>query len=606
MSFMARFPDLVPGYAPEVGAAMAFDGFYADKHTFKSRIYEFQEGTTQETVPRGGIMAQATVRTHLPTVNVETLLESRKCLVPERLAAELSWRGILSEQKPDIHRLKTNYYELRQKIARKQGITSRKLLKQWERLPVKDRPDYYMPSSLSFGLLQTNEPATFQSGIEQRIRFGTYLENLQEVQETEGYGLALYQALCRTAQWDPERKQVLEDVDIARYKMAFQKRRAERSEALSAMSLNRAEPEFRNFFSMKNQWKLKEKVHQEAKPAQPIFVRGDEYLYNFGWVGMYLLDQILAELPKWIYIHAKKSIEDAKDWFLNWTSGFVNHEALDMSGLDGTVRGGAVNLMSLLMQRYDVPPEIVQLYVEDKCSFEVREKVLGLATMSGEIFTYLINTMFCLARECLKYDLPAFTPIAQSGDDTYREADMPINENWRLWEHLDWCVEKRGVSDVGEFVSFKVKNGILYKDPVILLSRLLGQIERGKIDEIALGYFELFSHNYMLKDQLYEIMNEEELECQQMINDIMFHWRKQGGTTKLPWNKLVVLPVGAESDAELTVESVEAASQLSAARVDGSLAFSVEKAISDYVVARATETETAFRALSTAIQILAE
>jgi len=273
---------------------------------------------------------------------------------------------------------------------------------------------------------------------------------------------------------------------------------------------------------------------------------------------MYLLYCILDEFPDSIYIHAKKTISDAKGWFKQWTAHWDAHEMLDMTGLDGSVRGGAVNMMRLIMHRYGVPQEDIEEYVRDKRDFHTRTRTLALMTLSGEIFTYLINTLFCLSRECLKYALPKGCAIAQTGDDTDRQAGYPVSEDWVNWAPYDHCVEKRYESRRGSFASFNIYQGCLYKDPVILLGRLLGQLERGNANNIALGYFELFSHNYVLADTLYDVMDSEELEHQNAINDVMFHWRRRTkDSTHLPWEKLALMEIGVDSLEMFTNEYVE-------------------------------------------------
>ncbi|UQS94369.1 MAG: replicase [Bramycfau virus 3] len=544
--FISNFPRIYKALDDQMGAnksgRLRFEGFYEDKYTFKSRIVDFQEPVVNEPGYEVGTMAMALGVTHLPKSNYENLVEMHFSKVPTRFAAELSWRNLYSEQKPDLPMFKKNANEILKRIALskkvKIGQILRKLPGRWEK-GFEDRPDVFMPHVLSLGLDQkSTDKASFQAGVDQRIRVGTYLENMEEIQDTASYGKALFAAFCKSAGWNAEERFPLTAQQREDATLEFSKRRADRSEALKMMSLNRSEPDYVDFLSAKTQWKMKESEHLKAKGLQPIFVRSDEYLFRFGWIGVHMLNCLKRDLPPHIYIHAQETIERAKSWFMTFTENYEMHEMLDMSGLDGSVRGGAVNMMVCFLQRYGVPEEDVEFYVNDKANFHTRTKHFALMTLSGEIFTYLINTLFTVSREMLKYDIPFGFPIAVTGDDVDRQAGLLVSPRWRLFERFDFCVEKRFQSNVGEFASFKINKGVLYKDPVILFGRLLGQLERGKQDDISLGYFELFSHAYMLKDQLYSVMSEEELEHQDAINYVMFNLKKFGCTTKLPWHKL--------------------------------------------------------------------
>jgi hypothetical protein len=339
--------------------------------------------------------------------------------------------------------------------------------------------------------------------------------------------------------WDPGEIVPLSDYEIDTCKLEFLERRGARSEALKKMGGNRASPDFQDMLTAKTQWKMKDHLPPDAKPLQTIMIRSDEYLFKLGWVGVLLLKKMLATQPDYYYWHANRSLDEMKNWFSQHMP-FKEHEMLDLSALDTSVRGGAVHLMRLIMRRFSVPQELIDYYVEDKLDFHTKKIHIAIMTFSGELFTWLINGTFVTARECLKYDLTPGDAMANSGDDLDRAAGKVISEEWNNWIHFDACIEKRFTADVGEFCSFKCCEGVLYKDPIILYKRLRGQLSRGKVDEIALGYFDLFAQNYELGDLIYEVMTEAEAEHASAINHIMFNIRKFGYDLPLPWSKLSV------------------------------------------------------------------
>jgi len=328
----------------------------------------------------------------------------------------------------------------------------------------------------------------------------------------------------------------LDESLVEKCKAEFQDRRGDRSQALKKASLNRADPDYHDMLTAKTQWKMKDLLPPVAKPLQTILIRSDAYLFKLGWVGVYLLHCILRDAPSCFFWHAKKTLQDMKDWFAN--AGIIEHEFVDISSFDTNVRGGATRLISMMMRRYGIPEDLIEYYLNDKMDFHTRTLHFAIMTFSGELFTWLGNGLFQVGRECLKYDIPHGWPMANSGDDIERAAGLPISPNWKLYEDVDTCIEKRYVSDTGEFTSFLCKNNILYKDPILLYKRLRGQLSRGKVDDIALGYFELFTNNYVLGDLIYTVMTEEQLQYVNATNYIMFNLKKFGYHGKLDWSKV--------------------------------------------------------------------
>jgi hypothetical protein len=103
---------------------------------------------------------------------------------------------------------------------------------------------------------------------------------------------------------------------------------------------------------------------------------------------------------------------------------------------------------------------------------------------------------------------------------------------------VDTCVEKREISDRGSFCSFAIKDGVAYKDPVVLFRRLMIHLTRGAVDNIALGYMDLFAVNYNLGDKIYEAMTPLEMEHHAAVKHIMFNLKKYGYTgPKIDYDK---------------------------------------------------------------------
>jgi len=523
------------------------DPAYADAAFFRPYIEDFEEPEPPEPLFRDVSLPGAKIRTHVGPVPEGGLSERFTSDIIERFDAELSWKSIYSVQKPDLWMRRFDAVEKRTSLIksmfpdlpkRKASLAMNKYL---ATLDVQDNPLMFNPNiELNWGQNQlSSDGPSFAAGVAQRIRRGTYLENKQELKDQAGYGEALWGAFCRLMGWGTEETKSIAPFDIEAAKRKFQVRRNDRSQALKKASLNRADPDRVDVLTAKTQWKMKDLGPTVAKPLQTIMIRGDDYLFKLGWVGVYLLDCLLRDAPPNVYFHAQRSLADFQSWAATYMRSGP-YEMNDIKGLDASVRGGAVVLMTRLMRRYGIPQELIDFYVEDKADFKTRTIHIAFMTLSGELFTWLLNTVFTVAREALKFALPFGTVIAGSGDDVARKKIQSVAESWHEWEEFDAAEDKRYSDERAEFCSFKIKNGVVYKDPLILYKRLRGQIARGKMDDVALGYFDLFAQNYKLGDVIYEVMTPDEIEATSAINRIMFNLKKEGYKGSLPWHKLQV------------------------------------------------------------------
>jgi len=540
---------------------------YRNAPDFKPYIIGHQWVQPAESAPREGQTRKTKLKTHLPQVNESELIEANDVDVLDRYDRELSYKGIFSRQAPDGNvpffdegKRRLEWMKKQRDDVSLRGLTRRQkdaVVMSRMREGLAEVETHFKPKALNWGLDQrADDGPSFAAGVNQRIRRKTYIENKREVEENIGYGLAMWDALKKYFGWNdkvPWDERLYEDCEIL-----FQMRRAERSDDLKKMSLNRASPDYQDFLTAKTQWKLKSRVSKPASPLQTILVRSDRVLFRDGPLGIYLLEMIERNCPRYVYLHARKTFAQMGDWIAAQPEPDM-YEMCDIEGFDSSIRGGDVTLEQCMMRHFGVPEQHIDEYTEDKMDFHTRTIHFGIMRFSGEIFTWLFNTMHTLARECLKYDHIPGDQIACSGDDVLKWVTRPESTAWWRWKLSDPSVEKRYRDRRGEFCSFIVYGREIFKDPVILYRRLKGQIERGRVDEVALGYFEMFAVQYELADKLYDLMDEEELQYCAAINRIMFNWKKvTGSRVALPWSKVHVDYVdGAAGTRDEAIEILE-------------------------------------------------
>jgi len=526
------------------GARLRYDEeAYQDRPDFWLHIDETEEFDEEEWQPYDFKPADYRLPTHLPAEKREMFEEDQNAQILERYEAEL-FEKEFSEQLPDTPQLRKDATTLMTRMADEMIGANRK--ERWAALfsmlrskPLDENPLYVSPSTKNWGLDQkASDRASFLAAVKQRIRFSTVEGNYAQFHEQRAFGELCWGAFMRYMGWT-----VPVPWDELKYQKsieAFQFRRGDRSVALKKMSLNRADQDFPLTITAKTQWKAKDRGFSVAKPLQPVVIHADEYTFKHGPFGIYLLDKLMANSPHYWYFQAKRTPEEFGEWVSQHFPVDASYQMNDQKGQDQAVQGWAVYFFMQLMRWFSFPEYMIEEFQRDKMSKQIGHKILAIMTDSGEIWTYLINSLSSAARECAMYDLPAGLPMANGGDDILRATYGGLSSDYIKVRHLDPSIDKRYVSDRGDFTSFIVKRGQLFKDPIILCKRFLKKIANGE-GEIAIdGYFHLWAFNYAKTDLIAELLDEDEVAAHQIMTRIMFNLRKEGIKTHVDWSLLKI------------------------------------------------------------------
>jgi hypothetical protein len=516
------------------------DPIYQDDPTIKSHFVLIQEPRPREVETAPIPMRDPVLRTKVPTERRADFIEHHNSMMPERFDRELMVDGQYSMQFPDLPQLRRDLLERLSLVADTLG-GPRKLRRRKAQAMIgdvrKDNPLYYSPELLNWGADQRRlDEVSFKAAIAQRIKYTSVESNLMMIEREKEFGNACFHAfrhylgIVQDVPFD----QVLYDFCV----VDFDERRNQRTQAEKKGSLNRAQPEFTTHMDAKQQWKAKERGAAKAKPLQPIMTHSDQYLFEQGPRGMYILKKLQEIAPKYWFFYAGKSPDDFKAWTTSTFGPGVTYAMGDQTGQDGNATGWAVVFFEGLMNMLSVPPEWLSSFRWVKVSNTINGKILQIMTDSGEIWTFLLNTCSQAGRECFMYDLQPGDPMASGGDDTMRLAGKPLSAAYLKLQHLDPCLDKRFDSDVGEFCSFRTKNGILVKDPVILLKRFMSKISQGAGEDAVKGYFDLWRINYVAGEELLEVFDEEDFQAHQIMTRMMFNLKKEGLKTQPDWSRL--------------------------------------------------------------------
>jgi hypothetical protein len=484
----------------------------------------------------------------LPTSNIRAIqadyLEDVTSKIRERFSRELwSDRYGYSHQAPDEYMWRMDADAVIESMAPKGYWLGDKQRRAMRRLMQEKSPEanplMFKPLAINLGLLQNSKDQTsFASMIKERVRRSTLILNELEFKNEREYGLNLWASLKTFLMWG---EKVPFNVDeFGACTAEFEARRQSRSQALQKASLPRSEPDYGYVLTAKAQLKLKSDEIKDASPLQSIMIANDEYLYKFGGMGVYLLRKLLQNVPDSVYVHAGKSYADMMSWTYNYASNVDGYWESDLTLQDMSMTGAYVTLLECMMRHFEIPDHLVEGYSKYKKTLILNKVLTGIMTFSGEILTWIKNTFGNMARVSLKYDLRPGEPSKWSGDDSLVYRDLAVKPTYKTWQAVDRAVEKVGFySERGSFCSFIECKGKVFKNPDLMLRKLLAATERGKIDDVINGIFIDWLTIYNLQDRIFDcLIGPGELEAHNILSNVVFNARRKlGANVRLNWAK---------------------------------------------------------------------
>jgi len=468
------------------------------------------------------------VATHLPIASRRQWIESQVAQCGDRLDQELIYRGEFSDQFPDRWMFRHDAQELRKKLVgavfhrKDKRILSDKL----KEISM-NNPLLYKPMMQLCGQDQKpSDHVSFMRGVKERLKRSTFRHNeLIYKNGTAVYGVALFQAVMKAFRLKD--RYAWDHIRFEGYVAEFAERRSKRSQALKTMSLPRSEPEFRQFITAKRQMKVKPEIPTSGKPLQTLMIHCDYYLYALGPINMYMTDFFLEHCPENIYLHVKKTFADFDAFAKKMMSEATDPWEGDGKHFETSLDHNATYAFEQLMRVASVPEFYIQVFLDYKMHAVSQLMIHFFMTMSGEAFTWLINTIKNIAETHCRYSVPPTAPQIYGGDDESHAHRYPVNPNWHVWKEYETCELKQTYTKTPRSFSYYLTKFGAVKDPVHLLRKLLIAEERGKLEDVLAGYAIEARSLFIKGDLVFEILPEEAVDAWQLLNSELFNILKR-------------------------------------------------------------------------------
>jgi len=482
------------------------------------------EENTLETVLPGHKVA-----THLPIESRRQWVESQVSQCPDRFDAELIYKGEYSDQFPDRWMFRHDAPDLRKKITK--GIMNRderRAMTDKLKAIEADNPLLYKPYMSWCGQDQKpQDHVSFMRGVKERLKRSTFEHNEKIYKNgTSVYGVALFEAVKRAFNLR-ESGYAWDHLKFERCIAEFAERRSHRSEALKAMSLPRSEPEFRQFITAKRQMKVKPEIPQAGKPLQTLMIHCDFYLYALGPINSYMTDFFLEHCPDNVYMHVKKTFADFDAFAAKMMREATDPWEGDGKHFETSLDHNATYMFEQLMRLAGVPEYYIGVFLDYKMHAVSQLMIHFFMTMSGEAFTWLINTIKNIAETHCRFSVPKHAYQIYGGDDESHTMRYPVNPNWHVWKNYETCELKQTYTKTPRSFSYYLTKHGAVKDPVHLFRKLLIAEERGKLEDVIAGYAIEARSLFIKGDLVYDILPEEAIAAWQLLNSELFNVMKR-------------------------------------------------------------------------------
>jgi hypothetical protein len=184
----------------------------------------------------------------------------------------------------------------------------------------------------------------------------------------------------------------------------------------------------------------------------------------------------------------------------------------DYTAFDSTQNLEFLNFDMLMMERFGLPAEFIDIYVDFMTHIQYGKKTLGPMMPSGCKFTLVLNTLRSLAYQCLKYDLTSKQAMCATGDDVALNAVLPESDAWNVVKGHFLLVSKRQVNLYPTFCGWVLNPVCCYKQPSVLLYRTLFHMDIGDIKDCVLNYCADFSPTWANLELLLSYMTPDDVE----------------------------------------------------------------------------------------------
>nr|UCR98357.1 RNA-dependent RNA polymerase [Apple stem pitting virus] len=478
-------PELIEGFQSQVGADEGVrEAKLAGDPWLKTKIFLGQSADIEPELVEEVEAAEDWFKTHVPIMGLEAVRAQWVDRILSREVREFRIGDITTEQFTDEHS-KNRGLELTNAAERYEAIYPRH---------------------------KGTDTATFLMAVKKRLSFSSPAAEHAKLRRARPFGKFLLDTFLKRVPLNGRHNESMMNEAVH----AFEEKKLSKSMATIENHSGRScedWPVDKALIFMKSQLCTKfDNRFRSAKAGQTLACFQHSVLCRFAPYMRYIEAKVFEVLPRNLYIHSGKNIDDLAEWVtahkFNGVCTESDYEAFDASQ-DHFILAFELEVMKFL----GLPPDLIADYTFIKTHLGSKLGNFAIMRFTGEASTFLFNTMANMLFTFLRYDLNGKEAICFAGDDMCANSRLKVTN--RHAKFLDKIKLKAKVqfTITPTFCGWGLCEHGVFKKPDLVLERLQIARETRNLENCIDNYAIEVSCAYKMGENLNLYLTPQEVDA---------------------------------------------------------------------------------------------
>nr|UCR98502.1 RNA-dependent RNA polymerase [Apple stem pitting virus] len=478
-------PELIEGFQSQVGADEGVrEAKLAGDPWLKTKIFLGQSADIEPELVEEVEAAEDWFKTHVPIMGLEAVRAQWVDRILSREAREFRIGDMTTEQFTDEHS-KNQGQELTNAAERYEAIYPRH---------------------------KGTDTATFLMAVKKRLSFSSPAAEHAKLRRARPFGKFLLDTFLKRVPLNGRHNESMMNEAVH----AFEEKKLSKSMATIENHSGRScedWPVDKALIFMKSQLCTKfDNRFRSAKAGQTLACFQHSVLCRFAPYMRYIEAKVFEVLPRNLYIHSGKNIDDLAEWVtahkFNGVCTESDYEAFDASQ-DHFILAFELEVMKFL----GLPPDLIADYTFIKTHLGSKLGNFAIMRFTGEASTFLFNTMANMLFTFLRYDLNGKEAICFAGDDMCANSRLKVTN--RHAKFLDKIKLKAKVqfTVTPTFCGWGLCEHGVFKKPDLVLERLQIARETRNLENCIDNYAIEVSCAYKMGENLNLYLTPQEVDA---------------------------------------------------------------------------------------------
>ncbi|QGW49048.1 putative replication-associated protein (RP) [Loquat virus A] len=389
-----------------------------------------------------------------------------------------------------------------------------------------------------------NDDLTFWAAVKKRLVFQNPLRNALDFEVAKPHGKEMLKLFLKHVPIDSRFDSRMYEKCI----MEFEEKKISKPASMIGAHHPRSTTDWpinEIFLFIKSQLCTKqEKMFCDAKAGQTLACFSHMILCKFAPLSRYIEKKVSAALPDEFYIHQKKNFDSLESWVKSYDFDKICTES-DYEAFDASQDSYTLAFEVELMNYMGVSKSLIADYIFLKMNLNCKLGNLAIMRFTGEFCTFLFNTLTNMLFTFMKYKIKKGTAICFAGDDMCANARLNECDDYiNLLKHFK-LKAKVSYTRIPTFCGWRLSRYGIVKAPKLIAYRIAVAEQKQQIDLVIDSYFLEHLYAYKKGDNLFEILNQDDLEHHYNLTRFFIKNKyKMHGTSRLELEKTTKLEGG--------------------------------------------------------------